>query len=621
MADSVDAALKSPLAAVPPSLSTAYQEVELPYAKLPSREQLQQEAAGNDVLARRAASLLDAWRREGKLAASYPYPVQCWRLGNNLHWFFLGGEVVVDYSLRIKRELKQQPTWVAAYANDVMAYIPSLRVLQEGGYEGGGAMVYYGLPAPWDATIEERIIQQVRALAGRKDGAASDTAAAASDHSSEPPKSGLSIATFQVDVTPPMGSPLCDALCKPAAAVDDPLSARGIVLLPAGQKPIVLLALDWVGVGNEGHLAFREALAEAAGTTPDRVAVHALHQHDAPGCDFLAERVAQEYGLGGKIFNVDFAREAIARTAAAVKEAVANPQPVTHVGAGVGTVEKVASNRRILGPDGKVKLERMSSCRNPEAIAAPEGTIDPKCRAVAFFNGDKPLAVLTYYATHPQSYYCQGRVSYDFPGIARAEREQELPGPLHIHFNGAGGNVAAGKYNDGSPEMRPVLAGRLAAGMKAAWEDVEKRPIEDAEIRWDTREVGLPPGKHLDLPLLEQRINNKDETIAVRINAVRHLAFLRWRETGHNVTLSRLRIGDIDLLHLPGELFVEYQLAAQAMRPTAHVCVAAYGDYGPGYIGLHNAYAQGGYETGERASRVAPSVESVLMKGIEELLN
>ena len=114
----------------------------------------------------------------------------------------------------------------------------------------------------------------------------------------KPPK--LSVGTFKVDVTPPLGAPLCDALCPPAAAVDDPLSARGVVLIPAGEKPIVLVALDWVGVGNDGQDAWKEALAAAAGTTADRVAVHALHQHDAPGCDFGAEKLASEYGLGGK---------------------------------------------------------------------------------------------------------------------------------------------------------------------------------------------------------------------------------------------------------------------------------------------------------------------------------
>jgi hypothetical protein len=74
------------------------------------------------------------------------------------------------------------------------------------------------------------------------------------------------------------------------------------------------------------------------------------------------------------------------------------------------------------------------------------------------------------------------------------------------------------------------------------------------------------------------------------------------------------------VLHLPGELFVEYQLAAQKLRPDLFVAMAAYGDYGPGYIGTEIAYSQGGYETEPRSSLVAPSVEGVLMDAIGRLL-
>jgi hypothetical protein len=143
----------------------------------------------------------------------------------------------------------------------------------------------------------------------------------------------LSAATFRVDVTPPIGAPLCDALVQPAAAVDDPLSARGLVLVPQGEPPIVLVAIDWVGIGNSGYDAWRQAIAAAADTTPERVAVHTLHQHDAPGCDFDAEKLAAEHKLAGKLFDASFARDAIKRTAEAVHEAKEQLQPVTHVGA------------------------------------------------------------------------------------------------------------------------------------------------------------------------------------------------------------------------------------------------------------------------------------------------
>jgi hypothetical protein len=96
------------------------------------------------------------------------------------------------------------------------------------------------------------------------------------------------------------------------------------------------------------------------------------------------------------------------------------------------------------------------------------------------------------------------------------------------------------------------------------------------------------------------------------------LAFAQLSQSGHKIPIARLRIGDIDLLHLPGEAFVEYQLAAQAIHPRRFVCTAAYGDYGPGYIGLAESYAQGGYET-SRVSRVSPRVETVLTTAINEL--
>src|SRR5438094_4522575 len=103
--------------------------------------------------------------------------------------------------------------------------------------------------------------------------------------------SSLKIATFDVDATPPVGSMM--AYDKVLRQDDLTLRCRGIALLGAGE-PIVLCALDWIGIANEGQDAFRQALAQAAGTSPQRVAVHCLHQHDAPECDFTAERLLKE---------------------------------------------------------------------------------------------------------------------------------------------------------------------------------------------------------------------------------------------------------------------------------------------------------------------------------------
>jgi hypothetical protein len=163
LADGVEAVLKSPMTPLKGQLRSSYTEIDLPFADLPSRDQLVKDSTDkNRFVAARAETLLKQLEKEGSLAGNYPYPVQAWQLGSELTFVALGGEVVVDYSLRLKKELGRENTWVAGYTNDVMAYIPSLRVLKEGGYEGGGAMVYYGLPTVWGPKIEELIVEAVR---------------------------------------------------------------------------------------------------------------------------------------------------------------------------------------------------------------------------------------------------------------------------------------------------------------------------------------------------------------------------------------------------------------------------------------------------------------------------
>lgn len=424
------------------------------------------------------------------------------------------------------------------------------------------------------------------------------------------------VAVFNADVSPPIGSPVAYA---PTRAIVDPLSARGIVIF-GGEKPVVICAVDFIAISNEGHDAWRTALAESAGTDPSHVTVHALHQHDGPRCDFMSERMLAEQGLGGKRHDVDFLRDAIARTANAARVAVAASQPVTHIGAGEAPVEKVASNRRILGEDGKVKIVRFSRSKDPEAIAAPVGTIDPFVKSVSFWNESKPLAVLTYYATHPQSHYGEGDVTCEFVGLARNARESALGVP-HIHFTGAAGNIAAGKYNDGSPEMRPVLTSRLEAGMKAAWDSTEKSPISTSDLAWRSHPVMLPVAPHLDEAALRATLTDPAADEKLKFPAASKLAWIERTQSGHAIDVTSLRLGHVWLLHLPAESFVEYQLAAQGMRSGDFVCTAAYGNGAPGYIGTEIAYRQGGYETGENASLVAPTVEKVLMGAIASVLN
>ena len=271
----------------------------------------------------------------------------------------------------------------------------------------------------------------------------------------------------------------------------------------------------------------------------------------------------------------------IARAAAAVRVATREARAVSHLGMGEAEVEKVASNRRVLGPDGKVQFVRYTACKDPEVRAKPVGTIDPVLKMISFWDGPSRWWCLTYYATHPQSYYRTGLANPDFPGMARDQR-QEAAGIVHMHFDGAGGNIGAGKWNDGSPENRQILADRVAAGMAKALAATVKTPITAADMTWESVPVALPPAPHLDVARLEAVVNDAKKPVNERSVAATELVWLRRCLAGDTIDVACLHLGKARVLHMPGELFVEYQLAAQKLRPDLFVAMAAYGEsHGP----------------------------------------
>jgi hypothetical protein len=344
-----------------------------------------------------------------------------------------------------------------------------------------------------------------------------------------------------------------------------------------------------------------------------------LHQHDAPDCDFSAEKILKEAGVEPRQFEGGFQRETLTALEKAVRASLSKAQPITHLGLGEARVEQVASNRRILGPDGKVRAVRYTTTKDASLRAEPEGTIDPIVSLISFWNEDQPVAVLSYYATHPQSYYRTGIPNPDFPGVARFLRQMAVPSALHVHFNGAGGNIGAGKYNDGSHENRRILAERLADGMRRAWETTKREPLTPKMVGWTIEPVSLPVSKDLDEVQLRSQLKARDSRF-MAVGGPSKLAWLQRLREGRQIDVNCLKLGRARVLHLPGELFVEYQLNAKAERPDLFVAMAAYGDYGPWYIGTAVAYEQGGYETSPPASNVGPGAEAELMRAIRKLL-
>lgn len=170
MAGAVAAVFSRGMSPVRGALLSAFERVPLDQATLPTKEQWTQRLNDKDAaIQRHARRNLEKLERGEALRTSYDAPVQVWKFGNDLTLVALSGEVVVDYALRLKRELGADKLWVAAYANDVFAYIPSVRILHEGGYEADYSMYFYDFPTRWAPTVEDSLVKAVHNLIGRMD--------------------------------------------------------------------------------------------------------------------------------------------------------------------------------------------------------------------------------------------------------------------------------------------------------------------------------------------------------------------------------------------------------------------------------------------------------------------
>jgi hypothetical protein len=428
---------------------------------------------------------------------------------------------------------------------------------------------------------------------------------------------GLRLAHFSADVTVPAGHGMMGGAWL-SKTVLDPLDAHGIVLFSGSQQPVVLVSVDWCEIRNQAYQRWQTVLADAAGTSPDRVLISTVHQHDAPVADLEAERMLRERHLAGTVCDRDFHEKTVQQVAAALADARSSAKPVTQLGMGQAKVKEVASLRRYLTADGTVHFNRMSSSNIPEAIAAEEGGIDPWLKTLSFWNGETALAALSFYAVHPMAFYGKGEVSADFPGLARRKRQEQTPGTEQIYFSGCSGNVVAGKYNRGRPEDRPALAERLRAAMEEAWQQTKRVPITDFQFREVPLELEPRDSEGFTVPEMEAQLVPGVKPFKQCLAAMG----LSWRkrlDTGRPITLPALDFGPAQLLLLPGESYVEYQLAAQQMRPESFVCVAGYGDGATGYIPTEKYVKEGDTNLNDWCW-VAPGSESRMMDGLRSVL-
>lgn len=254
-------------------------------------------------------------------------------------------------------------------------------------------------------------------------------------------------------------------------------------------------------------------------------------------------------------------------------------------------MEKVASNRRYFLPDGTVTFARHSSTKDANAQAAPEETIDPMLKTLSFWNGGKAVAMVHSYAVHPMSYYGRGEVSADFVGMARAKMQADDPSVFQIYSSGCSGNVTAGKYNDGSPENRPVLAERIFQAMKASSEKTKRHSLKRVQFRNVSLSLEPRTTAGFTIPELEKVLADNTQPFRQCLAAM-GLSWHRRVAAGRRIDVPVLDFGKAQLLLLPAESYVEFQLFAQQQRPDSFVVTAGYGECAPGYIPIEKAWKE-----------------------------
>jgi hypothetical protein len=371
-------------------------------------------------------------------------------------------------------------------------------------------------------------------------------------------------------------------------------------------------------VHNESYDFLREAIAEAADVPVSNVALHCLHQHTAPAISTAAQRLHLKATNPRRIASAEYLTTTSEKIAAAIKECKTSWKPVTQIGVGKAIVERVASNRRLVRADGSIQGRSSNTKSSPQLRELPEGVIDPWVRTISFENSKSSHVQVHFYASHPQSFYGDSRASYDVPGIIR-ERIEKKTGVFQLYVTGCGGDIAFGKYNDGSPRAREQITKRLQSGIEKSIANLKRQPV--TPLSWRIKKLHLP--LRTDQPFSkaanEMILKNPEASESSQRKAAIALAWIERVQARRPVELSCLSVGRVKILHLPGEPFVQYQLAAQQMRPDRFVCVAGYGDCGMGYIGGDRIFTdRGGYE--QTYSFAGPS-EKLLLKTIKSLLN
>ena len=447
----------------------------------------------------------------------------------------------------------------------------------------------------------------------------------------------------QVDITPQVGVHLAGSwgVYRPAKLIHDPLHAKALVF-ESGGKRICLLTLDVTIITEKYTEMIRQAASERLGFDPDSVMVHATQTHSAPPVghfmvddDFEGIPPELEYLRGG---NDEYAEWAVERAVRAIGIALAVLKPVD-LGYGRGIEGRVAFNRRAVKRDGTVGMPgpKWEEPLGPTWISHIEGPIDPELGVLAVRTEDLRLpALLVNYACHPVHWFTKHTiVSADWPGSLSAEiMRAHGRGCVPIIVNGACGNINPWppfdpEYKNDCDAMGRTLASttekimetleytnQAAVGFKRRHIGIPLRQLKDSELDWAKGVLEADPTpKWAD----EEHTRVEDEwMMAASVYSV-HL--MRQRNDHLPYEIQVLRVGDAAIVGLPGEPFVELQLAIKAASPARFTHVAHCTTHYTGYIPTAEAFARGGHEATTRYwAKLVPEAAETIIKGAVDLM-
>jgi hypothetical protein len=351
------------------------------------------------------------------------------------------------------------------------------------------------------------------------------------------------------------------------------------------------------------------------------VTVHSNHLHDAP---LIYEEVHEQFAdsVPG-VHNEAYFSSVLNNTHKAIASALAGDGvEIGGIRFGSATVRNFASTRRVLDDKDRcsVRWSVLDDDSTQHLKRAPEGKIDPVLDQIVLYNTDqRPCVAISSYASHPQ--VSDGRLTWssDTIGVARELFEKCNPEVMTLHFTGCGGDVTAGKYSSSNRHRNRLVFGvRLYDAMQEAFDSARPEPLRC--IGWVNRQF--------DMPLREEEYGEQhfrqilDDPEKRTVD--KYLASLKYFKLRNNIThypfrLSRLQLNDNNVLFLPAELSVEYQLYAK-LKSTSHLVAIAYGDCFLNYVATDEAFQQGGYEVQPEWTEVRPGCEGLIKRAIDEIL-